>query len=89
MELLTTKRAAEYLSVSAAFLERDRWAGAQLPFVKIGSRTVRYLKEDLEEYVKSRRVTVSAPTQMQKNERSQAPSRQSSSSIKSLRSPRT
>ena len=29
---------------------------AQVPFVRVGSRTVRYLKEDLEEYVKTRRV---------------------------------
>lgn len=58
MELLTTKQAAEYLGVSMAFLERDRWAGAKVPFVRIGSRTVRYLKSDLEQYIESRRVTV-------------------------------
>ena len=56
MTLLTTKEAAEYLGLSMAFLERDRWQGAKVPFVRIGSRTVRYLKEDLEEYVKTRRV---------------------------------
>lgn len=56
MELLTTKQAAELLGVSMAFLERDRWAGAKVPFVRIGSRTVRYLKSDLEEYIESRRV---------------------------------
>lgn len=57
MELLTTKQAAELLGVSMAFLERDRWAGAKVPFVRIGSRTVRYLKSDLEQYIESRRVT--------------------------------
>ncbi len=57
MELLTTKQAAKYLGVSMAFLERDRWAGAQVPFVRIGSRTVRYLKSDLEEYIRERRCT--------------------------------
>ena len=56
MELLTTKQAAQYLGMSTAFLERDRWAGAKVPFVRIGSRTVRYLKSDLEEYIESRRV---------------------------------
>ena len=40
--LLTTKEAARFLGVSAAFLERDRWAGAEIPFVRIGSRAVRY-----------------------------------------------
>lgn len=60
MELLTTKQTAKYLGMSAAFLERDRWAGAKVPFVGIGSRSVRYLKSDLEEYVKMRRVRPSA-----------------------------
>lgn len=27
--LLTTEEAAEYLGISMAFLERDRWAGAR------------------------------------------------------------
>ncbi len=57
MELLTTMQAAKYLGISMAFLERDRWAGAKVPFVRIGSRTVRYLKSDLEDYIESRRVT--------------------------------
>jgi len=57
MELLTTKQAAEFLCVSVAFLERDRWAGAKIPFVKVGSRTVRYFRSDLEDYVTSRRIT--------------------------------
>ena len=49
--LLTTKEAAAYLGVSAAFLERDRWAGARIPFVRIGSRAVRYPLSELENYV--------------------------------------
>ena len=53
-QLLTTKQAASYLSVSAAFLERDRWAGARIPFLKIGSRTVRYRRMDLDSYLNTR-----------------------------------
>ena len=49
--LLTTKEAAAYLGVSAAFLERDRWAGARIPFVRVGSRAVRYRLGELENYV--------------------------------------
>lgn len=49
--LLTTKEAAKYLGVSKAFLERDRWAGSRIPFVKVGSRTVRYRLSDLEAYL--------------------------------------
>ena len=51
--LLTTKQAAQILGVSIAFLERDRWAGARVPFVKIGSRAVRYRHSDLHAYIES------------------------------------
>jgi len=50
-ELLTTRQAAHYLSVSMAFLERDRWAGARIPFVRVGSRAVRYRRQDLDRFV--------------------------------------
>ena len=49
--LLTTKQAANFLTVSAAFLERDRWAGARIPFIKLGTRSIRYREEDLESYI--------------------------------------
>lgn len=52
--LLNTTQAAEYLGLSKAFLERDRWAGAQVPFIKIGSRAVRYRLHDLNTYIQSR-----------------------------------
>lgn len=50
-ELLSTTLAAKYLSVSKAFLERDRWAGARIPFIKIGSRAVRYRVSDLNAFI--------------------------------------
>ena len=49
--LFNTKEAADYLGVSKAFLERDRWAGARIPFIKVGSRTVRYRLSDLNDYI--------------------------------------
>jgi excisionase family DNA binding protein len=49
--LLTTQEAAQFLGVSKAFLERDRWAGARIPFVKIGARAVRYRADDLNAYI--------------------------------------
>lgn len=52
-QLLTTKQAAPILGVSIAFLERDRWAGARVPFIKIGSRAVRYRLSDLMGYIES------------------------------------
>ena len=52
-KLLNSKEAAEFLGVSVAFLERDRWAGARIPFVKVGLRAVRYRMSDLESYLES------------------------------------
>lgn len=53
-KLLTTPEAAQVLNVSPAFLERDRWAGARIPFIKLSARTVRYAPEALDEYLASR-----------------------------------
>jgi excisionase family DNA binding protein len=53
--LLTTKEAARYLGVSEAFLERDRWAGARIPFVRVGARAVRYERAALDAYIETRR----------------------------------
>lgn len=53
-KLLTTKQAAPILGVSEAFLERDRWAGAKVPFIRVGSRAVRYRWSDLQSYIESR-----------------------------------
>lgn len=52
--LLSTTEAASYLGVSKAFLERDRWAGARIPFIRVGSRAVRYRPADLETFLESR-----------------------------------
>ena len=54
-QLLSTPQAAKFLNVSIAFLERDRWAGARVPYIKIGSRAVRYRLTDLEDYINSQR----------------------------------
>ena len=50
-KLLTTSQAADLLGVSKAFLERDRWAGARIPFIRIGTRSVRYQLKTLETYI--------------------------------------
>ena len=54
LNLLNTRDAAKYLGMSEAFLERDRWAGAKIPFIRIGSRAVRYRLPDLDAFVESR-----------------------------------
>lgn len=53
-QLLTTKEAARFLHMSVAFLERDRWAGATIPFIRVGKRAVRYELETLKAYIRSR-----------------------------------
>lgn len=52
-DLLNTAEAARLLGVSKAFLERDRWAGARIPFIRVGARAVRYRREDLERYIEA------------------------------------
>lgn len=52
--LLNTREAARYLGLSKAFLERDRWAGAKVPFIKVSTRAVRYRQQDLDDYIQSR-----------------------------------
>jgi len=52
-KLLTTEQAADYICMSKAFLERDRWAGARIPFIKVGSRAVRYRQNDLDSFLDS------------------------------------
>jgi excisionase family DNA binding protein len=54
VELITTDEAAKCLGVSKAFLERDRWAGPTIPFVRVGGRAVRYRVSDLEAFIDSR-----------------------------------
>jgi excisionase family DNA binding protein len=60
--LLTTKEAARVLGVSESFLERDRWAGARIPFVRVGLRAVRYSPKAIADYlnVQTRRSTIVA-----------------------------
>ena len=67
-QLLTTKEAAKNLGVSAAYLERDRWAGAKVPFIRLGTRSIRYRPQDLEDFVNSRRMSSTSEYQTQKPE---------------------
>lgn len=61
-QLLTVPEAADYLSVSRHFLDRDRWGSANIPFIKLGYRTVRYRRSDLDSYIsQSFRLSTSDP----------------------------
>jgi excisionase family DNA binding protein len=54
--LVGQKEAAEYLSLSEATMERDRWRGGNIPYIRVGPRSIRYSLDQLEEYVQSRTV---------------------------------
>ena len=54
--LIKQSEAAEYLGLSEATLERDRWRGGEIPYIKVGPRAIRYSRDQLEEYVQSRTV---------------------------------
>ena len=54
--LVRQKEAAEYLGLSEATLERDRWRGGDIPYIRVGPRSIRYSLDQLEEYVQSKTV---------------------------------
>jgi hypothetical protein len=54
------KEAAKIIGLSVHWLRRKRWEGGGPKFVKMGSgqrAAVRYLIEDLQDYISSHRVT--------------------------------
>ena len=54
-QLIPEKPAAEMLGMSQAWLQRDRWAGATVPFVRFG-RAVRYRVGTLRSEIRRRTV---------------------------------
>ena len=49
--LVGQKEAAEYLGLSEGTLERDRWRGGNIPYIRVGPRAIRYDLEQLNEYI--------------------------------------
>jgi|TARA_B100000959_G_C14617459_1_gene474745 excisionase family DNA binding protein len=49
--LVGQKEAAEYLGLSEATLERDRWRKGNIPYIRVGPRAIRYDLEQLDEYI--------------------------------------
>ncbi len=52
--LLTTREAARFFGLKPGTLERWRCFGDGPKFVKVGGHAVRYLREDLESFLKYR-----------------------------------
>ena len=49
--LIKQKEAAECLDLSEATLERDRWRGGDIPYIKVGQRAIRYDLDQLYAYL--------------------------------------
>ena len=54
--LVKQKEAADYLDLSEATLERDRWRGGDIPYIKVGPRAIRYDLNQLDAYLESKTV---------------------------------
>ena len=61
---MNEKETAIALNCSIYTLQKDRVKGNNLPFIKIG-RNVRYLKSDIENYIKSRKFNSTSEYQAQ------------------------
>jgi FMN phosphatase YigB (HAD superfamily) len=54
-DLIDERAAARMLGMSTAWLQRDRWAGASVPFVRMG-RAIRYRVGTLRDEIRKRTV---------------------------------
>lgn len=61
--LLTTKQAARLLALQPCTLEKWRHTGDGPLFLKIGLRSVRYTREDLQSFLERRRSTANTSRQ--------------------------
>lgn len=61
-ELVNTREAATYLGLAAVTLRQWRWRGqhGQPPFVRCGSRSIRYRRQALEQWARQREVKAGA-----------------------------
>ena len=54
--LVKQDSAATYLGLSEATLERDRWRGGDIPYIKVGPRAIRYDLNQLDTYLETKTV---------------------------------
>jgi predicted site-specific integrase-resolvase len=54
--LVKQKEAAECLGLSEATLERDRWRGGEIPYIRVGPRAIRYDLNQLDDYLETKTV---------------------------------
>jgi excisionase family DNA binding protein len=54
--LIKQSEAASYLGLSEATLERDRWRGGEIPYIRVGPRAIRYDLTQLDDYLETKTV---------------------------------
>lgn len=54
--VMTTKELGAILGLSSASLCQDRYLGIGIPFIKIGAKRVRYLRDDVLKYLQDNRM---------------------------------
>ena len=54
--LIKQSEATSYLGLSEATLERDRWRGGDIPFTRVGPRSIRYDLDELNTYIERKTV---------------------------------
>jgi hypothetical protein len=64
-DLLTPNEAARTVRRSLSALNRDRWLKTGIPFIRVGPKTIRYRRADIEEYLNARRVGINAAEAVQ------------------------
>jgi excisionase family DNA binding protein len=60
MEHMTREQAAEYLNISVDALAMHAYRGSGPPYVRLGHRTIRYRKADLDQWLEDSVVTPGA-----------------------------
>jgi len=60
-ELWDEKRTAEFLGCSVSTLQKDRHFNRGLSYVRLGGRLIRYLSDDVFEYLKMHRINPGHP----------------------------
>jgi len=61
LNALTERQASQYIGMSRSYLRQDRMNGKREgrspgpPWIKIGKRAIRYLKDDLDQWLESHR----------------------------------
>jgi hypothetical protein len=56
-ELMTPPEVAAYLRITVAALSQDRYLGKGVPFIRYGGKRIRYLRQDVLDYLAANRAT--------------------------------